>query len=247
MNQSVKYKALFLKTLRMILGQPVVFIGLPMIQTVIVLRLTTTFTKMDFTGVVLANGLVEWVLHGILSSFLIAAFRAQYFRGKKLGIGELISESKTLFFSVMATLLSVAWRVVAGLFLFVIPGVILFYRYLLAIPFLVFEGVNGDQALENSEYWLKGLSRLVLRLIGQHLLVYICYLVVVAVGVTGFAQCWALIFEVLPAQNIREILGAILFAPMGAFGLILSFYAFIELQRLVQERMGDETDEMVSA
>ena len=68
-------------------------------------------------------------------------------------------------------LLSVTWRVVAGVFLFVIPGVILFYRYLLAIPCLVFEGVSGDQALENSEYWLKGQSRLVLRLIGQHLLV----------------------------------------------------------------------------
>ena len=124
---------------------------------------------------------------------------------------------------------------------------ILFYRYLLAIPCLVFEGVSGDQALENSEYWLKGQSRLVLRLIGQHLLVLIVYLLVVGFGVTGFARSWALIFKVLPSQSTREMLGAILFAPMGAFGLILSFYAFVELQRLVRERIGDETNGMMGA
>ena len=73
-------------------------------------------------------------------------------------------------------------------FLFVIPSVILFYRCLLAIPCLVFEGVSGEQALENRKYWHKGQSRLVLRLIGQHLFVLIGYLLVVGLGVTGFCD-----------------------------------------------------------
>lgn len=125
------------------------------------------------TASVLLFGLIFLALFAIISGFFYAmniGLEVKLAQAKKTNFTELVEYGKKNWLKMVGLFISMAVIIIAGLILLIIPGVIAFFRLILAPYAMIDQKLSVTEALKTSNNLVKGNMLLIAKVIGMTIL-----------------------------------------------------------------------------
>lgn len=164
------------------------------------------------------NILVQFIFNSLLAAMLIfGAFSSM--RGRTFGFAELLSKGLSVLFPVLGLSVIVGVIVTIGIFLLIVPGIILMIMFYVAIPVKVVEGVGIGDCMSRSEKLTKGYRW---EIFGLLFIIGIFSMMVNLIA--------GLLAGMMGDAVISSILVYIFTAYLAAFGAVLSAIVYYELR-----------------
>ena len=151
------YAALHRDVWAILVAAPVVFVVIPaLVHLPIdwVAETIATARATDLANEVMTFNRVERFISFFASAWCVAiTMRALHHlaNGEPVDLARAIREGSARYGRALHISFSVGWRVAIGLVLFIVPGVVLWFRYALAVPAAVYDDLDVERALQESE------------------------------------------------------------------------------------------------
>ncbi|HLG88291.1 MAG TPA: glycerophosphoryl diester phosphodiesterase membrane domain-containing protein [Alphaproteobacteria bacterium] len=155
-------------------------------------------------GPLIFSGIIT-ILLAALSQVVVIHAAFQSMRGRPISIGESLSKGLVRFLPVIGLAIVMAFGIVIGFVLLVVPGFMLLTRWYLAIPACVVESAPVFGSLERSAQLTKGHRW---QILGLYLVVAVVGGILNAIAGGIFRGIFGTVIGSLPAFVVQVIIGA---------------------------------------